>query len=165
MMNRFGFFCCAAMLVGCGKSKVQAAADTTAAAVPAADSTAAAPARAERPAAMSLTDVAGKWKLRTTDEAGKNAVESRLTATADTSGWSLTRPGGKTVPVRVSVEGDSITLVPGKYESALRKGVPVQARIVLRLQGGKLVGTTEARYTMSHGDSVANRPTEGTRAP
>jgi hypothetical protein len=156
-MSRFAFFCCAAMLVGCGKPKVQPAEDTTAASVT--------PATPERPAAMSLTDVAGKWKLRSTDEAGKNAVESDLAATADTSGWSLTRPGGKTVPVRVMVDGDSIILEPGRYESALRKGIPVQARIVLRLQAGKLVGTTEARYAMNHGDSVAKRPTEGTRAP
>jgi hypothetical protein len=100
------------------------------------------------------------------DEAGGNVVESELTATADTSGWTLTRPNRKTVPVRVvAVGGDSIITEAGPYESALRKGVQVRARMVLRLQEGKLVGTTEARYIMSGGDSVAHRPTEGTRAP
>ena len=51
------------------------------------------------------------------------------------------------------------------YESALRKGVEVRSRMVLRLQGGKLVGTNQARYHLKAGDSVAQRPTEGTRAP
>ena len=155
-MDRFAFFCCAAILVGCGKSEVQ----------PARDTTAAAPAAPESRAAISLADIAGKWRLRTMDEAGGNVVESELTATADTSGWTLTRPDGKTVPVRVAaVGGDSIITEAGPYESALRKGVQVRARMVLRLQEGKLVGTTEARYTMSGRDSVAHRPTEGTRAP
>jgi hypothetical protein len=155
-MRRFAFFCCGAILLGCGKSEVQ----------PARDTTAVAPAAPESRAAISLADIAGKWRLRTTDEAGGNVVESELTATADTSGWTLTRPDRKTVPVRVvAVGGDSIITEAGPYESALRKGVQVRARMVLRLQEGKLVGTTEARYTMSGRDSVAHRPTEGTRAP
>ena len=154
-MRHLTVFCYAGILVGCGKSEVQ----------PPRDTTAMAPAAPERPAAMSLADLAGKWKLRTTDEAGGNAVESGLAATADTTGWTLTRPNGKVVPVRVvAVAGDSLVLEPAPYESALRKGVQVRARMVLRLQGDKLVGTNEARYHLSSGDSVANRPMEGVRA-
>ena len=155
-MRWFVFLFCAAILVGCGKSEVQ----------PARDTKAMAPATPETQAEISLADIAGKWNLRTMDEVGGNVVESELTATADTSGWTLTRPNGKTVPVRVvAVGGDSIITEAGPYESALRKGVQVRARTVIRLREGKLVGTTEARYTMKGGDSVANRPTEGTRAP
>ncbi len=155
-MRRFAFFCCATILVACEKSKPQTARDTTTVA----------PATPGSRAAISLAGIAGKWRLRTMDEAGGNVVESDLTATADTSGWTLTRPNGKTVPVRVvAVGGDSIITEPASYESALRKGVQVRARMVLRLQEGKLVGTTEARYIMSGGDSVAQRPTEGTRVP
>ena len=155
-MRRLAFFCCAAILAGCGKPKVQPATDTTAVAAPAPESR----------AAISLADIAGKWRLRSTDEAGGNVVESDLTATADSLGWTVTRPNGKLVPVRiVAVGGDSIMTEAGPYESALRKGVPVRARMVLRLQEGKLVGTTEARYALKGGDSVAHRPTEATRAP
>jgi len=115
---------------------------------------------------MSLADIAGKWRLRTTDEAGGNVVESQLTATADTSGWTLTRPDGKTFPMRVvAVDGDSLIAEAGPYPSALRKGVQVRSRMILRLQADKLVGTNEARYIMSGGDSVARRPAEGTRVP
>src|SRR5262249_27523921 len=153
-MRRFAFFYCAASLVGCGKSEVQ----------PPRDTTAVAPATPESRATISLADIAGKWRLRTMDEAGGNVVESELTATADSSGWTLTRPDRKTIPVRVvAVGGDSIIMEASPYESALRKGIQVRARMVLRLQEGKLVGTTEARYTLSGRDSVAHRPTEGTR--
>jgi len=158
-MDRFAFCCLAAVLAGCGKSAVRPAADTTAAApAPAAS------AAAEAAAPISLADLAGKWKLRTTDEAGKNAVESELTATADTTGWTLTRPNGKTLPVHVTVSGDSIITEAGPYESAIRKGVHVESRMVLRLQQGKLVGTNEAHYALKGGDSVAQRPAEATRA-
>ena len=159
-MRRFAFFCALA-LVGCENADVEPSGDTTAG-----DTTAVAPARLESRAAISLADLAGTWRLRTTDEAGGNAVESELLATPDTSGWRLIRPNGETVPVRiVAVGGDSIVMEAGPYESALRSGIEVNSRIVLRLQGDRLVGTTAARYALTAGDSVAYRPTEGTRAP
>jgi len=158
-MRHLAVFCCAAVLVGCKKSEVPPPQDTTAAMAPAA------PAASESTAAISLANLAGKWKLRTTDKAGGKAVESGLTATADTAGWTLTRPNGKVVPVHVAVEGDSIILEPKAYESALKKGVQVRSRMVFRLQGDKLVGSNEARYHLSTGDSVADRPAEAVRAP
>jgi len=162
-MRRFAALCCcSAILVACGRPKVPPASDTTAGA-PAAT---AAPTTPASHAGVSLADVAGKWKLRTMDGAGGNVVESGLSATADTAGWTLTRPNGKIIPVHVvAVEGDSIVTEAGPYESALRKGVQVRSRLVLRLQEGKLVGTNEARYALKGGDSVALRPAEATRAP
>lgn len=41
----------------------------------------------------------------------------------------------------------------------------VTTRSVNRLEGGKLVGTIEARYTTKSNDSVVYRRSEGTRAP
>ena len=153
--------CCAAVLAGCGKSGDRAADDRTAM-----DTVAAAPATPAASPAISLADVAGKWKVRSTDEAGGNVVETKLVATANTSGWTLTGPNRKPIPVRViAVAGDSIVTEAGPFESFIRKGVQVTTRAVYRLQGGKLVGTTEARYATKGGDSVAQRPTEGTRAP
>ena len=160
-MRRFAFFCCAVILVACENADVQPAGDTTAG-----DTAAMAPAAPEVRATLSLVDIAGTWRLRTMDEAGGNVVESELTATADTSGWTLTRPSGETVPVRVvAVGGDSVVTEAGPYESALRSGIPVHSRMVLRLEEGRLVGTTAARYVLNGGDSVAQRPTEGSRVP
>jgi hypothetical protein len=93
-------------------------------------------------------------------------VESELTATADTSGWTLTFPNRKPVPVRVvAVAGDSIVTEAGPFESVIRKGVQVTARTINRLQDGKLTGTIEARFATKSGDSVAHRRMEGARAP
>jgi hypothetical protein len=158
-MRRLALFCCAAVLAGCAKSEKRAADDQ-----PAMDTAAPAPATPAASPAISLADVAGKWKVRSTDEAGGNVVETELKATGDSSGWTMTGPKRKPIPVRViAVAGDSIVTEAGPYESFIRKGIKVTTRSVYRLQGGKLVGTTEARYALQGRDSVAQRPTEGTR--
>jgi hypothetical protein len=163
-MHRFHLICTAVILAACGKSASRAAdehaaMDTSAQAGPAAQ---AAPAPE---ATISLTDVAGKWNMRTMDENGKNPVHAVLSATADTSGWTMTAPGRKPVPVRVvAVAGDSVVTERGPYESFILKGVRVRTRNVSRLQDGKLVGVTEAHYALKDGrDSVARRPSVGTR--
>jgi hypothetical protein len=94
-------------------------------------------------------------------------VTTTMTATADTSGWSITLPGRPTpVPSRVlEVAGDSVTTESGPYESVLRKGVQVWTHSVMRLKDGKLVGTTVAHYSTTGADSVARLRTEGTRVP
>jgi hypothetical protein len=119
----------------------------------------------EEAAAVSLSDFAGTWKVRVTDEDGGNPIEVELRATADTSGWTLTGPRRKPIPVRVvTVAGDSLVTEAGPFESFVRKGVQVRTRNVYRLQGDKLVGTTEATYKIGGRDSVAQRRSEGTRA-
>ncbi|MBA3260446.1 MAG: hypothetical protein H0T68_13390 [Gemmatimonadales bacterium] len=125
-----------------------------------------APAMEESPATISLADVAGTWKVRSTVE-GKEAtvVTYDMVATADRSGWSLNFPDREPIPVRiVAVEGDSIVSEAGPFESALRKGVQVRTHVVSRLQDGKLVGTTTARYQVSGPDTLARLKFEGTRA-
>jgi hypothetical protein len=147
-MPRFAFLCCAAVLVGCTKSEDRAADDQTAM-----DTAAAAPETPAPSATISLADVAGKWKVRSTDEDGGNVLETGLVATADTSGWTMTSPNRKPIPVRVvAVAGDSIVTEAGPFESFIRKGVQVTTRTVNRLQDGKLVGTIEARYATKAGD-------------
>jgi hypothetical protein len=116
-------------------------------------------------ASISLADVAGKWKVRSTDEAGGTPVDIEMVATADTSGWTMTGSNGKPVPVRVvAVDGDSIVHEAGPYESFIQKGTQVRTRTVSRLEGGKLVSNLEATYSTKSGDSVVRRRSEGTRA-
>ena len=150
-MHRFAYLCFAVVL-GCARTEDQ----------PTEDATTTAPDQAT----ISLADVAGSWRLRATDEAGGNVVETQLNATAGTTGWTWTRPDGTVIPVTiVAVAGDSIVLDSGQFESALRAGVPVQTRLVFRLRENRLVGHIQARYMLSAGDSVARRPTEGVRVP
>jgi hypothetical protein len=156
-VRRFAMCCCAVVLVGCSESKEQ----------PATDEMADAPATPAAPAPIALADVAGKWAIRLMPESGDSTLLSfEMVATGDTSGWMFNFPKRKPVPVRVlAVDGDSIVVEAGPFESNLRKGVQVTSRTVNRLQDGKLVGATTARYAKSGPDSVAQFRFEGTRAP
>lgn len=146
---------CAAILAGCNKADDRSVGDATTRDT----METAAPA-----ATISLSDVAGKWKLRSTDEAGGNPVDAELLATADSTGWTFTGPRGKPIPLRVvAIAGDSFVTEAGPYESFIRKGVQVTTRTVNRLENGKLVGTMEARYRVRGRDSVSIRRSEGTR--
>ena len=92
--------------------------------------------------------------------------EAELLATADTSGWTLTFPKRKPIPVRVvAVAGDSVVTEAGPYPSTTVKGAQIRTRAVNRLQDGKLIATLEARYTMAGRDSVLHLRVEGTREP
>ena len=156
-MRRIALCCCAVALVGCSKPKEE----------PAVDATAAAPPAPAAPAPIALADFAGKWSVRSMSESGDSTlVTYELVASGDTSGWSLTFPKRKPVPMRVvAVAGDSIVTEAGPFESVLRKGIKVTTHSVLRLQDGKLVGTTLAHYQTTGPDSVRNLRLEGTRAP
>ena len=156
-MRRLMLGCCALALVGCNKPKEE----------PPMESTAAAPETPAAPAPIALADVAGKWSVRSMTENGDSTlVTYELVATGDTSGWSLNFPKRKPIPMRVvAVAGDSIVTEAGPFESVLRKGIKVNTNSVMRLQDGKLVGTTIAHYATSDADSVRNLRFEGTRAP
>jgi hypothetical protein len=128
-------------------------------------------AKAEKPApdapaaaapTVSLQDLAGTWNMQTF-RAGSDSVlvSYQLVATGTESGWSINFPGRDPVPLRVlAVAGDSVMSEAGPYESAVRSGVQVTTRSVMRRSGDKLVGTTVATY--SDGQELQLR-TEGTR--
>lgn len=138
-----------------GGETADTAGATTAAATPPASTT------------INLADVAGVWAVRGMNMAGDSVlVTYDLNATADTNGWTITFPGRPPVPVRVvSVAGDSIVTEAGPYESAIRRGVNVRTRGAFRLQDGKLMGHTVARYDTRGADSVRMVRSEGTRKP
>ena len=158
-MRRIGTCCCAVVLLACGQSKDNPATDQ--AAQPATDSATMAPAPGA-PAAISLADVKGKWKMKTMAE-GSDSTMVEYTLDAGDAGWTLNFPKRPPVPTKPTADGDSIVADAGPYESVLRKGVKVTTHSVFRLQDGKLVGTTVARYTTKGADSVRNLRSEGTR--
>lgn len=150
-MRRFARCCIAVVLIGCGKPADKPADETM----------------GEAPATISLADVAGIWNVRMTLEGSEGTVVTYdMVTTADRSGWSINFPNREPIPVRVvAVEGDSVVTEAGPFESVLRKGVQVSTHVVSRLQDGKMVGTTVARYAVSGPDTVARLRFEGTRAP
>jgi hypothetical protein len=161
--SRYSALCLAILAAACAKgadrtqdSAAGAVASTPPAAVP-----------APAPAHLSLADVAGKWNVVGTPTEGKDSSTTTfiLNATADTVGWTQTFPGRKPMTYSVRVEGDSIISHTGPYESVRRKGVKVTTDNVIRLQNGKLVGTTVAHYSVKTADSVLHLRVEGTKAP
>jgi len=155
-MRLSSLVCCAAVVIGCAKADTPPADTTPAVVTP------------PPPPPIALADVAGKWDVKGMNEAGDSTLVTYvLTATADTTGWTITFPNRRTpVPVRVvAVAGDSINIQAGPYASVLRRGVQVQTSGALRLRDGKLVGMTTARYSVKTADSVRMVRSEGTRKP
>lgn len=115
---------------------------------------------------ISLSQVAGTWNLRAVPESGTDttATQAVLTATSDTTGWTMKIGNGPAVPLTVRVAGDTIMTESAEYESARRRGVKVTSRSAMRLVGDSLVGTTIARYASAGPDSVLTMRTTGKRA-
>ena len=158
-ISRVALACCTGLLLaGCAK-KEQPATDSAAAA---ATTTPAPP-----PAPVSLADVAGTWQMRAVPVSGADTSTTTyvLTATADTTGWFITYPSGLKVPLHVQVSGDSIIEKSGEYASQRRKGLKVTTESSVKLQNGKLVGTTVAHYAKAGPDSVLHLRVEGTKKP
>jgi hypothetical protein len=150
---------CAVVLTACAK-KDEAAVDTSSMAASSTTTTTTAP------APVNLADVAGKWNVRAVPTSGTDTSVTTyvLTATANTSGWTVTFPGRKAMPVTVSVDGDSIMIDAAAYPSVRRKGVQVSTHAVSRLQGGNLVGTSTAHFRVKTADSVLTLTSTGTCA-
>ena len=145
------------LVAACGKSETPAT-DTTAAMTPA---------PAPAPAAMSLADVAGKWQYSNVPMSGTDTSPTNfvLTATADTTGWVMEYPSGLKVPLTVHPLGDSIHTIAGPFASQRRKSTKVRTETMYRMQDGKLVGITTARYDTKGADSVLQLRGTGTRLP
>jgi hypothetical protein len=159
--TRIAICCCAAVLAGCAK-KESASVDSTSAM---ASSTSSTTTTTTAPAPINLADVAGKWNMRSVPMSGDTSATTYvLTATNNTSGWTITFPGRAPVPAKVTVDGDSIMIAAGPYPSVRRKGVRVTTYSVSRLQGGSMVGSTTAHYKVKSADSVLVLNTTGTRA-
>jgi len=147
-MRRVAVLLSAVLIIGCARSEQQGA------------GTEGAP-----PAAVALADVAGTWNVTSMPESSDSVLVSyQLTATADTTGWTMTFAGRDPIPMRgIVAAGDSIVADAGPYESALRPGVMVSVHSVSRLQDGKLVGHFTAHYQAGGPDSVLNGRLAGAR--
>ncbi len=106
-----------------------------------------APEQAVQRATLSLADVAGRWSAQAMSADGQRVLVSyTLSASEDPAGWILELPDRAPMNPRIQVDGDSIILTNGPYESVLNKGVMVTTNGILRLVDDKLVGTTVAHY-------------------
>lgn len=160
--TRIAICCCAAVLAGCAKKDNNAGTDTSAAMASSSTSTTS---TTTAPAPVNLADVAGKWNMRSVPTTGDTSATTYvLTATSNTSGWTITFPARKPVAARIRTDADSIMIDAGPFQSVRRKGVQVTTNGVLRLQAGSLVGSNTAHYKVKTADSVLTLNTSGTRA-
>jgi len=119
------------------------------------------------PAGVALADVAGSWNLTGTPEMEPftpTSIAYSMTATDSEYGWTFTFPEQDPLDIRIiAVEGDSIVVEAGPFESVIRDGVMVSTRTVMRLEDGMLVGTFLATYETDPVETLAGT-VEGTRA-
>ena len=118
-------------------------------------------ASAQQPAAgIKLSDVTGVWDAKSMVGPSDSVVAtSVLTATADTSGWTMKLEGRDPIAMRVvAMGGDSIVTEAGPYASILRPGLTVTVlRNVSHYKGDTMWGTFEALY--SSGDRFSGKVT------
>lgn len=156
-MKRMTALLCAAALIGCAggdDTDVQQAEDSAAAAM------------APAPTPLSLSDVAGTWSVRAMSETGDSVLTTyTLTATGEPTGWTMTFPNRDPIPLRVTVDADSLIFDTDPYESTLRPGVQVRTEGSSRFTDGRMVGTFTAHYVVTTPDSVMRGRLEGTRNP
>src|SRR6476646_5629937 len=131
------------------------------------DTTKVGPAAAPPPANTTLADFAGKWQMAATPLAGKDTttVTYTLTATADTSGWTIEFPSGLKAPLQVMLAGDSVMVKTGEFASQRRKNVKVWNDGWVRLERGKLLGMGTAHYVGAGADSLLKQRIEGRKMP
>ena len=115
-------------------------------------------AAAQQATAVKLSDVAGVWDANSMIGAKDSVVAtSVITATADSTGWTMKLEGRDPIPLRiVAMGGDSIVTEAGPYPSILRPGLSVTVlRNVSHYKGDQMWGTFEATY--SSGDKFSGR--------
>jgi hypothetical protein len=153
-MRRVALVVGAALMLGCAKKEAPPAEPP------------APPPPPPAPAPIALADVAGTWTVKVMPEGSDTTlVTYTLVATADTTGWTMTFPKRKAIPMHVMTSADSIIVDVGPFESALRKGVQVTTHGSMHLAGGMLTGTTTAHYKTTKPDSVVNLRQSGTKNP
>ena len=109
-------------------------------------------------------DLAGHWTMTATNAANDSTlVTYEMTATADTTGWSILYPNHPTpIALHVSIDADSVIMRAGPYASTARKGATVTIQGTVHVRDGKLIGSESAYYRVNSAESVVHIKLEGT---
>lgn len=113
-----------------------------------------------------LAKFAGSWQVSARDEAGGELPGHVVTATADTTGWSITFPDRPPIPLRiVDASGDLVVTQTDPYESVIRPGVRTTVLFITRVSGDSSRGRLIAMYDVAGSNAILRGTTEGTRQP
>jgi hypothetical protein len=117
------------------------------------------------PPPPTYTDFAGHWIVVNNLEGVADSIPSEIHSRPDGGGWMLSLEGRDSIPMRASMEGDSLVLLSEQYESVLRRNVVVQVRTASVLTEGGLVGKVVATYNYPDSQQVVTGTLQGRRAP
>ena len=113
-----------------------------------------------------LQKFAGRWQVTARDEAGGELPGHLVTATSDTTGWSVTFPDRPPVPLRiVEASGDLVVTETDPYESVIRPGVRTTVLFITRVSGDSTRGRLIAMYDVAGSNAILRGSTRGTRQP
>lgn len=173
-MRVSGYTSACAMLAGiavlactaCAKTDNGASADSTKAAAATSTTTAVTTPAAASTTAATLADFAGTWNMRAVPETGKDTTPTEyvLRGAADSTSWKVAYKKGPTLPLKVTLSGDSLIIDTPEHMSVRGKGIKVTTHGVYRRSGDSLVGRTVAHYSKGT-DSVLTLRAEGRKAP
>ena len=113
--------------------------------------------------APGAVDASGTWDMRAVPVSGDTTPTVFQIQVAN-GNWTLLLPNRDPIPATVVMEGDSIIVDAGPYQSVRRAGTTVTTHSVYRIMGDQMTGTTVARYQTSGADSVLHLTSSGTRA-
>ncbi len=108
-------------------------------------------------------DYAGTWEGAATMTGTETPVPLRLTSTPEGGGWRMLLAGRDSIPMRVSLLGDSLVLLSEPYQSVLRAKVTVQVRTAAVLVDGAMEGKVIATYASPDGQEVVLGTIRATR--
>jgi hypothetical protein len=123
-------------------------------------------AAATAPGTVNMMDVAGRWTIRAMPETGDSTLATyELMATSETTGWTVTLPGGTTSNATVRADGDSLIIEVGPHDSVLRPGQQVTTQINARVSGTSLSGNFVERSPGTATDTGMRGRVSGTKNP
>lgn len=114
-------------------------------------------------AAPATTDATGTWNMRAVPVSG-DTMPTIFQIQVANGNWTLLLPDRDPIAATVVMDGDSIIVDAGPYNSVRRPGTTVSTHSVYRMTGDQLTGTTTAHYQTAGADSVLQLRSEGTRA-
>lgn len=117
------------------------------------------------PPPPTYADFAGTWEGAATMTGTEAPVPLRLTSTPEGGGWRMLLQGRDSIPMQVSLLGDSLVLLSEPYKSVLRDNVTVQVRTsAVLVDGGAIDGKVIATYETPDGQEVVLGTLRATRA-
>jgi hypothetical protein len=121
------------------------------------------PADTAAAATASAANADGTWDMRSVPVSGSDTTPTLFQMQVNGNNWTLMLPNRDPITANAVMEGDSITVVAGPYNSVRREGVQVTTHSVYRVNGDQMTGTTTARYQGAGADSVLMLNSTGTR--